>query len=524
MNKIYSILLLSLLLPLQVTASEDCTASDNECTVTCDGVADDVDFDSAFSDIADGATLHVAAGTCNITTTVDVDPAKGFTLVGAGKASTTITDKIDNEEMFLFRVSTSAIDISGITFDGDFSVGGGVDDANIRFLGGSNDNSNIRIHDCDFVDFDKRAIVVQAGQNEIYTLIDNCNFSTTSSNTAWGIAFVGDGPGNSTWNWDNTDSDLGTADFHFVEYCTFTWTGGNADSAIDAYAGAKFVARHNTLYNIEFGWHGTDSGNYVSPLAFEVYDNTYIDTGNAARALIARGGSGVIYNNTWDAGYDADIDLSSYRSCSLNTYLNWGNGNGSSSWDGNTATDGDSGTATGGASTSMTETGAGWTIDEWEGYYVHNTTEGSTDAADCIAYVSSNTSDTLTLQAQLGSSCAGDSTFANSETYVITNGYPLLGMVGQGADGVGGYRTDGVYEWDNTRGGGDIDFDILGDGNCTAKELEILAIQIQEGRDYFNDTQKGGYTAYTDPHPLNTTTQISQQSITGASITGGSFN
>lgn len=483
------------MLPVNLYASEDCTVSDDDCTVTCDGVADNVDFAQAFSDLAEGGTLHIAAGTCAIAAKVDIT-AQGFILVGAGEASTTIVDSVNNDAMFLVRVGTGVIDISGFTVDGNSATSDGISDGVLRFLGESSDNSGIRVHNIIIDDFVKRAIIVDSNQNKVYALIDNCTFTT--SNNPQGITLIGDGPGSSTWWLDNVSSSLGTADFNFVEDCSFNWTGASADAAIDMYGGAKVVVRHNTFRNIRFSIHGTDSGNYVSPLVYEVYENEFLNhlgTENEGKAFHARGATGVVYNNTWESGYTALLELNSYRS--YGDYPDWGQCDGSSLWDGNSDTDGESGTATSGGSTSMTKSAAGWTTNEWAGYHIHNTTEGTTDAADCIAKIASNTSDTLTLVASLGSACSGDSTFSNTETYVITNGYPCLGMVGRGSDvtGQGNYPLEAVYEWGNTHNGSDIDLGLQATGG-------FIETHIQENRDYYNNTLKPDYTPYTYPHPL----------------------
>lgn len=73
------------------------------------------------------------------------------------------------------------------------------------------------------------------------------------------------------------------------------------------------------------------------------------------------------------------------------------------------------GTATGGSATTLVETGAGWTTDQWVGYVVRNTTKGSQ------GLVTSNTSDTLTISNSMYGS-ATSNVNANTDVYYIAKG------------------------------------------------------------------------------------------------------
>lgn len=72
------------------------------------------------------------------------------------------------------------------------------------------------------------------------------------------------------------------------------------------------------------------------------------------------------------------------------------------------------GTATGGSTSTLVETGAGWTVDEWIGYTVRNTTDGSQ------GLITSNTADTLTITDLMYGGTAN--TNANTNTYYIVKG------------------------------------------------------------------------------------------------------
>ena len=94
---------------------------------------------------------------------------------------------------------------------------------------------------------------------------------------------------------------LGTDKAVYIEDNTFDYTGNDqAEDAIDAYSGARIVVRHNTFLSCTQGFHGTDTGGMRSPHSFEIYNNTYINnSSHTIHALTVRGGTGVIYNNTY---------------------------------------------------------------------------------------------------------------------------------------------------------------------------------------------------------------------------------
>jgi len=91
--------------------------------------------------------------------------------------------------------------------------------------------------------------------------------------------------------------------------------------------------------------------------------------------------------------------------------------------------------------------------------------------------------------------CDGSSSFDGNEE---SSGYPCVDQVGRGQESYNpppgdSQALEAVYEWNNhTNGGQNID--------CYVRS--VYQAHIQENRDYFNDTQKPGYTPYTYPHPL----------------------
>lgn len=72
------------------------------------------------------------------------------------------------------------------------------------------------------------------------------------------------------------------------------------------------------------------------------------------------------------------------------------------------------GTATGGSTSTLVDTGQSWTVDEWVGYVVRNTTDGSQGV------ITSNTADTLTIADLMYGGT--NNTNANTEVYYIAKG------------------------------------------------------------------------------------------------------
>jgi hypothetical protein len=126
---------------------------------------------------------------------------------------------------------------------------------------------------------------------------------------------------------------LGTNAAVYVEDCVFNYQGRN-DGAIDAYGGARYAFRYNTVNNTNVEHHGADSGGYRGTLAFELYGNTFRNTSADMRKHYFRSGTGVVFNNTYSGEYTG-AELTNYRSDE--SMAPYGLCNGSSPWDENRA-------------------------------------------------------------------------------------------------------------------------------------------------------------------------------------------
>lgn len=443
-------------------------------------------FATALTSGSEGDTVYIPAtgSPCTWSTTLQVDlSSKGLIIQGAGKDSLTIKDGT-NLTTAMFKIivgSGHQVVLTGFTFDGD-SLNDTGKTAIVELEG---TGTNHRIHNNNFINIGGRGLVWRFSGGENYGLIDNNTFTAALGSGEQGVTLFGNG----TTSWSAAHS-WGDANAVYIENNTFNWIR-DSDSPIDTYDGPRMVVRYNYFVGQGPGLHANATGDYRAPVSSEIYNNDmYSNAVSASTGLNVKGGSHYIYNNTLRGNWWARVYTTNERSCS--SVSTWGKCDGSNPYDGNQpGSSGTSGTATGGGSTSMTHTGAGWTVNNYAGFYVHNTSEGSITSANCIALISSNTSDTLTLNSSLGSSCSGNSTFSNGETYVITKGYPCLDQLGRGI----GMVSDPSYEWNNTKDGADIDWVI--NEICP----EITAHHLIVGTDIINDTAAPGYTRYTCPHP-----------------------
>src|SRR6185312_9142095 len=133
--------------------------------------------------------------------------------------------------------------------------------------------------------------------NGLGTLLVDHNTLTTYGGAAEVIHILGLGAGNANW----TDSlTPGSPKMVYLESNTFnndSGVSGTGSNAEEAYYGAEFVFRYNTLNNEANDVHGGDGGRW-----YEIYENTYtfVTTGGQAcypYGTQLRGGSGLFYSN-----------------------------------------------------------------------------------------------------------------------------------------------------------------------------------------------------------------------------------
>lgn len=275
----------------------------------------------AVNSAADGDTVLVPAGSAVWLSALNV--SKGVQVVGAGIDKTVITTGAGGALVNLTPNGKHA-QLSGFTFNDVSSP----DHFNGLLV--INDGVNWRVCSNKFNLF---FTGIHTLNDTCYGLIDHCTFLQLAANgSANGVVMSGTGDGTSSWD---RAAAWGTTNYVYIEDCAFGYLNpGNG--AYDAYGGARYVFRHNSVTNTWVNHHGCDSGGYRSTHSFEIYNNLLTSTINLAWFFEFRGGSGTIFSNACVTSSSANntILLRCYRV--FNTYSPWGSVTGFNPYDGNT--------------------------------------------------------------------------------------------------------------------------------------------------------------------------------------------
>ena len=122
------------------------------------------------------------------------------------------------------------------------------------------------------------------------------------------------------WDW-TTPLELGNADWLFVEDNTFNFTpDGNQYPVNDLQNGGRVVFRNNTVNNGFFQTHDLMRNGYPSGHAYEIYNNTFTTTIWLHKAIELNSGTGVIFNNAINGGWNYGIGLRDYKTAGPKVY------------------------------------------------------------------------------------------------------------------------------------------------------------------------------------------------------------
>jgi hypothetical protein len=292
-----------------LSCKSDCSGYDvSQCSAGGDLTAascSQEDVQAAIDAAKEGDTVHVPSGTCLWSQTVTLSD-KNIILQGAGIDQTIISLASGSSEIESLLTVTGAegkpFQITGLTFS----------DTSLRttlLIRGN--NKNFRIDHCKFTRLGSHSITV--GGNT-YGVIDHCEFIDSSQED---IA-VSEHDGEASWD---RPLSLGTAEAVFVEDCAFVHNGNHGHS-ITSNRGARTVFRHNTVMDTDptvftgpIDVHGNCStGCRRGGRSYEIYENT-VSGAAVGRAIILRGGDGVVFNNTLNGKQNGvAIFLRNYRS------------------------------------------------------------------------------------------------------------------------------------------------------------------------------------------------------------------
>jgi hypothetical protein len=274
--------------------------------------------------------VTIPAGDCTWTAGVKVD--KAIALRGAGVGRTVLRNGTDT--MLHVTLATSGtLEVSEVTFDlmtRDTGSSGAIE----IYAQGHNLKA-FRFHHFELLNQLERGVSIFMEGYEIGGLIDHARI--LSKGSKW-LSIEGTGP--EQHQPFERPLALGTDKFIFIEDNRIESVSRDEqiDGWLDAYTGARYVFRHNTMTGCpaELAHHGADSGFARGTHSFEIYNNTFAQTlpcDYTTRALNFRSGTGVVFNNAWTGRYEYGMHVTNYRSDE--SHPPWGRCDGSSPWDGN---------------------------------------------------------------------------------------------------------------------------------------------------------------------------------------------
>src|SRR5262252_3578828 len=272
--------------------------------------------------LQDGDTVNIPAGTSpsgDWTTTVTINNA--INLIGAGQGVTVLKDEVSKgttcsgagaSQPIINMLGSgnknwriSGFTIQGVTVDTSVCTGPHLQVSGSAGSGAPAGNG-FRI---DHLTILQTATAI-AALGDLRGVIDHNMFDATASPHRFGItvehgSWQGVG-GNGDNSWATPDS-MGTSDAVFIEDNHFIDPRANAAGQIDPNAGARVVFRYNPQVP-KLGSHGTETaGRKRSVRQMEIYNNCFdvgtqdvtSNGGNFDTLLGWRGGTGVVYNNTF---------------------------------------------------------------------------------------------------------------------------------------------------------------------------------------------------------------------------------
>jgi hypothetical protein len=456
----------------------------------------------------DGDTITMPAGTFGWSQTLNLE--KGITLIG--QTTTDPVHKTANDQTII-RVYTGAntnqplislhssvgrsYRVSGITFRTGRT--GAVNFNGMLQVNG--DSHAVRIDNNHFDDvlFENNNIGVWGA---IQGVIDHNLFDYRAGNSTqsvyvnmanWGGRNYGDG------SWAEP-AYYGSEKFVFIEDNCFNNTSGAIFAGtVDAWRGARYVARYNHCWDTLFLDHGTEIGRERGCRAKEIYNNDFHFTRDPSNVNGARSGGIISHDNTVEGPAFRGASLGCYREFITFVGAIFTGATGDNPWDKNDPHGlYQSGTAqTGSGQTAIVDTSKNWTPHQWRGFTVKRMSDGR------LALIFDNTNNTLNVYYHNG--YGGGATWQAGDQYQIHRVFVALDQPCRGGGDLllgdnppaawPNQALEPCYEWNDVS----AQFGRLNMGPAFASWASI-----QEGTDYFNGVQMPGYTPYVYPHPLVT--------------------
>jgi hypothetical protein len=269
---------------------------------------------TAINSAVNGDRVLIPAGRCNWTTQVTIPSTKGITLQGAGIGVTTIlsgeADGVPSGALIVnVKSGNSLTRVTAFTMD-ENSLIRPSQSAAISILGDGLDA--FRIDHILLDNVAKRGLSSFGsfrGYTELSGLIDHvtCNAAPNTSVQCFGPRGSQQADGFGAFEFP---VQLGSNHQTYFEDCTCNFTS-SADECLDAFTGASFVFRYNTMSGISIGVHGADSA-LRGMHTVEVYRNTFSNTGSLKYMANWRSGPNVMFDNVYTGAF-TNVIFTLYR-------------------------------------------------------------------------------------------------------------------------------------------------------------------------------------------------------------------
>lgn len=443
-----------------------------------------------------GDTITLPAGILHWTTGVTI--GKAITLQGAGVGTTIIRDGVQSGQLIQVTLAAgSETRLTGIEFQDGGRVNGGAAPTGVLHVDGSNTNgSKFRWDHCKWNNVNGSPVL-----DTVIGVVDHNTFYFRRNAAAiyiYGSRWNGRNYGDGSWA---APTGFGSSQFLFIEDNTFSYNIGSLGMVTDAYAGARFVVRHNTINDGVLQNHGTEStGRTRGSRAMEVYNNTYTGT-NLNRFVGGSRSGGVLFHDNTISGYWGAPVFTLVNVRNYMPFTPWGGADGTNAWDVNEPNAFFTGTAAANSSNlTVTVSGASWATNHWVGYVLRRTSNVCNSGSLNFGEILSNTSNTITYTGNGGypnppdmSICAGDTLEIRKVDHALdqcgrARGSLITGDAPVRPAGWNNQVTEPCYSWNNTTGNAQVNFS-AGPG-------------VRANVHYFNNTRMAGYAPYVYPHPL----------------------
>jgi hypothetical protein len=450
------------------------------------------DIVAAIGSAVDGDIVTIPAGTATWTDTLQVN--KAITLQGAGVGVTIIKDAMQSGQLIRWSLPAGRPSrLTGIEFqDGGRTKEAAAPGGLLRVDGSNTNGATFRWDNSKWNNLNGVPVF-----DTVIGVIDHNTFVQDRNQTAiyiYGSSWDGRSFGDGSWA---APTDLGSGKFLFIEDNVFTHSANTIRIVTDAHAGARFVVRHNSIFNANVVNHGTEStGRVRGGRAMEVYKNKF--TGTNVNRLVGGSRSGVtLFHDNTIGGFQVKprFNLSNFRN--FFPFKPWSGADGLNAWDVNQPGVFFTGTAASNSvGTTVTVSGANWAQNQWVGYTIRRLSDKCNSASLNYSYIQSSTSNTLSYTDNGGfhwistmSFCAGDRLEIRKVDHALDQPGRARGSLITGdppirATGWNDQVTEPCYSWNN----GQVNFS-GGPG-------------VRLNEHYFNDTPMPGYTEFTYPHPL----------------------